>query len=216
MPLPFNDGQVGSSQEVNHDFSAWTGGAGASVVLASPHHGSYAFLIDSATDNEYYAWGVATTDGYIRAMVYFTSLPTSGNTVVVFDLWAITYSDPRLLVKNNAGTMQIGVRANDGTTAFVNYPFVTGTWYCLELGYVQSTKTVTAYVSGVSQVSKACANTDTMSRGYIGWTATAAQMYVDCVVMDDAFIGCDTEIGGGLSVPVAMHHYSILMNGGQG
>jgi hypothetical protein len=74
----FSDGQVGSTQETAHDFSAWTGTEGSpSVSTDYAHHGTYGFKGSSSLSYAYKNFAAQTTC-YLRFYVRWITAPPAG------------------------------------------------------------------------------------------------------------------------------------------
>jgi len=190
----FSDGGVGSNQETAHNFATWSGSSGSTVVNSDAHHGDYSFLNDGASDRFYINFAAGATI-YQRAYVKFTSLPTSGNSWIIFDMYAVLNSNPRAIIRNNAGSYEWGIRTGDGSIDYYAATVSAGVYYCIELAWVSATKTATMWVEGIKIGDHTTANADTVSSCYFGYLTTAALANYDCCVIDSVYIACE-GVGG--------------------
>jgi hypothetical protein len=197
----FEGGDFGTDPNTGY---AWTGtkvlsGCSLTVVTEQAHHGSYsAKAVVTSGELNYPACSYITfteqTTLFARAYVRWASFPTSAGRDQVLETLATTMG-----VKNDAGTMKwdfwyvTGVATWNEIVVASPTPQL-DTWYCLEVKVVKGTSgEVRFYIDG-NEVASAT-NIDT-SQHYnnevdvgLTYTRTAETVYVDCVVVADAYIG---------------------------
>lgn len=219
----FSDGQAGSTQETAHDFSAWTGtntagDATASVGSIVAHHGSYSFefgkIDDSWSDIAIaYEQVASDTEYYIRSYVQIDSKPSTSSFYfmgVGLHGWSAGASDAIADVIFNPNTNKWGVYGPlPGWTAI--YESGTSTvnadeWYCVELHIVVhgSAGVIQLWVDEAAKLDLTSQDTDANSNiqyALVGCVylyndyGAEQTLYVDCVVVADAYIGAETEAG---------------------
>ena len=200
-PYIFEDGF--ESEDLTVWSSAPTGGSG--IIVASnvvAHHGSWSAYCDTPASG----WGnvqktiSAVETVYVRWYIYFATLPTvNGQSVAILRNGPETV---RLYVRQNSGNVQIyGAFFPWVTGATYNYAFVNETWYCLEYGYNEGTGAdgfhkvwldgnLVIDLTGRDHTSLSDITSVSIGECYAtsGYTA---QLYIDCAVVDDEYIGIE-------------------------
>lgn len=214
LPQTFSiDPEIFSDGFESGDFSAWTGtvtgGSGSATVQSTiKHHGTYAakFSIGAASADSAYAYkdfaGQTTIFG--RIYLQLSDLPTSGDyfTVLRFSVGATKVG--QINIKNIGGTMNIQLRRYypDDVTSDAIITMLADTWYYVELKFVKhaSTGEYRAYWEGVEEIAMTGLDTSgapDVTRVNVGVVyeneAGARDLYVDCVVVSDAYIGTEAE-----------------------
>lgn len=181
------------------DFSAWTGTHGSPSVVGSPvRQGSYAMKSDALGEYVYETFGSSYAEIYIRGYFYLGHLDGQYN---IFDLYGtggrvgifhlMANGNARFLLKTAGGDVYV--------PSFGGYAagFTIENWYCIEVHWVYdgSVGGGEFWVDGDLGGSDFAHDTDgngEFNRFFIGnqWTSdTAPEVYVDCVVAADAYIG---------------------------
>jgi len=189
------------------DFSAWTSTSGTpSVQSIIKHSGIYAALFSGSTD-KYCQKTISEGDCYLRAYVYFDSLPSASHYVSFFDTYdSIDDSlEVGVTIYNDSGTVKWGIRhapygtppenlASTGPTAQI--------WYCVELSVHRTDNTHVSYqlwVNGVSVISSSyvtSSSTHKVNSIYIlgADKSESISNYVDAVVVADRRIYCEKPL----------------------
>lgn len=222
------------------DFSAWTStdyaGTAPTVQSAAKHHGTYAMKSALTNAGNY---GVAlksitaTAAAYVRSYVYVSALPASGNRLLagtgfIDNTSGGGYDNPSIYIYNDAGTMKWSVNYTDsggykwadsaGTTIVAN------TWYCVEVYRKMSTTIgeVRLFVDGTEKITvtgladNSGVTLAMVQAGGYSPVALSTNVYVDCVVAADAYIGPESgttlkSVSDSLAISdIAVRHKSIL------
>lgn len=194
------------------DFSAFSstsvGGSGSSLTVQSSvvHHGTYAAASHVETGggyaNFYKELGGSYDELYVRAYIKLTALPSSGNRLFIGPSTEIGGVDYLALeVYNDAGTVKWDLWfVSSNVHVYSSSTVQTNTWYCVEIyhkagsgngigrlyvnGDLAIEKTDATLPSGISQL------------GFGAWNHigdTSVTLYMDCVVVADAYIGTEEE-----------------------
>ena len=194
------------------DFSAWSGtfvdaGSSAEVGTDHVHHGSYAakFSVE--------AWDSAccykSVSGYntlhIRLYVYWTSLPPSGYKIQFAHIGQYGASAPtvRLELKNDNGQYKFGYYRSvpGGYDNLGDITISTNEWHCFELKVVKDSSNgeYKAWYDGDEIVSETGLDTSSANLNYVsvglwgqGWAVS--DIWIDCVVVADTYIGEEGEV----------------------
>lgn len=200
----------------SNDFSAWTGTGGSPSIQSSVVHcGSYAMLSAYSGAGSILAYKTfdAVTEVHLRAYFKLSALP--GQDVYSALCGLLGASDGRgvsIGIKGHAGpTYSLYYYMVNGAEGGESFSFAVDTWYCLEVGYVVHASTGSLEVR-VDDVVVVDYLGDTDGQGNINGVRVncdayrgfnhAANVYCDCVVVSDSYIGPET------SIPVFMHHYT--------
>jgi len=202
------------------DFVGWTGqyenDGAITVQSTTKHHGTYAAqsAITSGAAVRYAIaeknLGVTYKTLYWRAYVNFETLTgLSANDLNTFmGLYDSLYDHVGAGLYNDAGTVKWAMwYRNNGamviTTLATPTPSI-NTWYCIEIKIVHATGTGEArmYIDGVEKLTATSLTNNDEDTGLcgVGWTLRSGSIsegwtvYVDCVVVADAYIG--TEAAG--------------------
>lgn len=215
------------------DFSAWTSQAQVNgtiiVESANPHHGTYDAKADitvfGASRASTYKTFTAGNIIYGRVYIKFEELPPSDtHAAASLQLLRAGTQVAEAEVYNDGGTVKWALvyrSAGSYLRSLASTPLpAINVWYCLELKADMSTSDGTLdgsyefWLDGVSLISISNVDTDYTYVDQIGVArARDAQSancavgttFLDCVVVDSAYIG--VEAAGGLSIPVAMRNY---------
>lgn len=214
------------------NFNAWTtsiiSGMTLSVTTDKPHHGTYGMKItgiDNAGEYGVYIKTLASaySEIYMRAYVAIDSKPsTAGFYCMGLDLAAGASGGQGVcfpIFNPNTNKWGIGLLVAGTVTYYYESGTSTldvNTFYCVEV-YVKIHATNGAgklWVNGAEKVNETNKDTDNLGNIqnpqvgiYYVWNAygAAQTMWIDCVVVADAYIG--VEGAAGLSIPVAMRYY---------
>jgi len=207
----FEGGDFGHDPETCH---TWTGiststGETATVVTTDPHHGIYhARFTSDASDSVENAivYKDITASAIIYSRAYFkliTTPPDHLDYVILITHYGVTGAIfiTRLEIYNSAGTLYWRLRYHDGAshlTALSLTPVIkTNQWYSLELySKIDATNgEAILYVDDTAVISKTGLDTDehgNIDRVEVGlrcYNLDAHDIYADCVVVADTYIG---------------------------
>ena len=207
------------------DFSAWTGtlqnGTGNTITVQDTikYAGTWAAKAHIQTGSGYGLAYKTLTMGattYMRVYAQVSALPASGNLYWLFKIRDTTNSkDWRVGIYNVGGTLKWFI-LNEVAGAYYTYDetMLVDTWYCLELKVVidGSAGECRLWRNGTEIITETGINTgsNNPTRAYIGYQSfdgTAGDYYTDCVVVADAYIGCEAV---GVPIAVMMHHYNRI------
>jgi len=190
------------------DFSAWTGtyeatGCTTEVISTDPHHGTYhAHFETDADGNGARANRTFTgqTTVYSRAYFKFLAFPSSTQSIGMTHRGTDTVTNLQLLVSGSDHYWRLRGRNgatyenNDGTTVLS-----LNIWYCIELETIihASAGEHRLYLNGVEECALTGKDTDnygniTSMRIGLTYCTVATNIYVDCVVVADTYIGPET------------------------
>jgi hypothetical protein len=149
LTILFQDGQAGTLQEINGDFSAWTShpaspGCTNEVNTDSPHHGTHCAQFTVTADFGYNSAARVTIDAvnvvYARAYFYwdvcgnyYDIIRFYSGATVMFGLAGINAT--LWNAKYRSGATFVGPANVNGTV------FVPNTWGCIEISMEQQTST---------------------------------------------------------------------------
>jgi hypothetical protein len=194
------------------DFSEWTAtensaGDTTTVVTTLPHHGTYhgKFTTDASGTNEYAdcyhtlasSASVLNVRGYFAAV---TALPSEGNFYMVISADGSGFI-AGAVIRTVSGVTNWWLRYRDGLDIYfvdTGIAVALNTYYCVELESIVDGVNGEArlYINGVEEAevtSKDTNNYGNIATLYIGEATstgqTAHSIYVDCVVVADAYIG---------------------------
>jgi hypothetical protein len=196
----FNDGFESGN------FSAWTGtttNGGGSIAVSSGqvHHGSYASRSQGASTNDAaYARKTITASAitYTRFYVYFADFNLAANKAVYLssmDNGSTQYSLEAAIVESGGSVYwALSIRENYAQTwQLSDVSPVEGQWYCVEYLRDVTNDLEKLWVDGVSVKNVATAISTSTTRATAGLRSQngdgANDIYVDCVVVADAYIG---------------------------
>jgi len=204
------------------DFTAWTGtylqdGQTLEVIAAAKHHGTYglhvAFVADWKVHEECYKQITGVTTIYARVYTKFNTLPASNNAVfyvltLAGDYWQYEIAEIGVLRSGSAEKWQcryLSAGTTMTTTNIASPAPTTGQWYCLEVEAVISNTVgeVHVWIDGTERFTLTGLDNDGF--GNIDFVrvglekadniqTTYPDIYVDCVVVADAYIG--PEVSG--------------------
>jgi hypothetical protein len=188
MTTIFSSGWENSGGTDPTDGGAWTGTQGAcSISSTYKHHGAYALALLGNNEGKAYKTGMSNGP-FRRAYFYFDSLPSSGNSIQLMQSYGSDIDESVYIVNNGAAVVwRLHTSSGDHDSSVV---VVAKQWYCVG-HYIASGGTSVLYVDGVGVASGSEASTGTVTTLYIGaWNKYGYQdVYVDCVVDADAYIG---------------------------
>jgi hypothetical protein len=191
----------------SNDFSTWTGTAGAKIAVESvhPHHGtSNIKCTGSAAEDWSYAYKTISSSAitYARCYVKFANLNIlSGKNLQILGLDYGSYQYNLVAsVKNDGGTLKwflnLGEASNWGGSVLGTHTPVVDTWYCVEIKRDITNDLEVLYIDGVAEASASVAISENTVRMYVGDYqdgSGANEVYVDCVVVADAYIGPESS-----------------------
>jgi flagellin-like protein len=179
------------------DFNAWTGTTGSPTVTnAQYHHGSYSCLIDADGEGVYKNFASSYSTAYGR--LYFRcsaaaeyqlfGLKASGTPGLGIGFFEISADGKWQLAYRNGGNWYYNT-ATTGPSA--------NTWYCVELKVVVGSGTgeERVYIDGSELTDLAATGLANNDRGNVqsivisNYNPSATQIWFDCVVVADAYIG---------------------------
>jgi hypothetical protein len=184
----FNDG-------FESDFSAWDTIGGTPTVQGTiVHHGSNAMLSDGS-NGEYCGLTGESTGAvrYIRWYIYADTVLTANNTQMdIGSFWSGASNIRIRLRKDAGGSLVWQIQGSSGTVDFGSW--TEGTWYCVEYGHSNGNFD-RVWIDGSLEWDDAGGVFDGFEQYYFGgWNKpNAVNVYVDCVVVSDAYIGPETE-----------------------
>jgi hypothetical protein len=186
------------------NFASWSGTAGSPTVVNSPvsspvYCGNYALQCDASNEFVYKTISGYSTV-YARFYVRMNALPGNGGSVKVAigrdtvgnALWELYFE------RSSTGTLRIKLRSSvpSVSSQLYNYVYAVDTWYCFEVEYSQSAAgEYRVWLNGDPILSRT--GVDTSSRQFgrldvgILWSSYAVTFttYVDCVVIDQSYVG---------------------------
>lgn len=180
----------------------WDGtlGTAPTVVTTAPHHGAYHMRCATSGQKEAYETKSPYTTMSIRLYFRVVTLPPNDGSFVPIcrllntawgTIWQLQY-------RNTAGTLTLRLTHYFPSAVSADYTLTisTGVYYCLECTVVKgaATGSYTVYFNGSPVITQA--GLDTSGCGTVGiicvgqWGASYdADLYIDCVVVADAYIG---------------------------
>lgn len=189
------------------DFSAWTNTYGSpSVVGTQKYKGTYSAyksLPASSHHSCYKDFGSSYSSLNTRMYFRLHTLPSAGNSILLISFCEVSSwtSLGELSVRNDAGIYKLRVYCPVGGA-----PSATGlislsvdTWYCVELHLTIDTSegALRGYFDGDEITSATSVNTGSTNIGRVAtgcrWTTYATQLWWDCVVVADTYIGQEGE-----------------------
>ena len=187
------------------DLTAWTGSFGNPTVESSiVHSGAYAMECSSDTGQYVYEDLSSASTLYLRAYVYFSSLPTSGHFLSFSEMkHANDDNDIVAAVYDDSGTMKWSIRWfpwGAPPQAFASVGPDLNTWYSVELNCTMSGAAVNIelIVDGVSvlKTTDTSGSSDQFVYAQVGgWDmAESLTNYVDDVIVDNSYIGPATAL----------------------
>ena len=189
------------------DFSAWTGTNGSPTVQSAiTHTGTYAMQCAVSGGSNIYAYKnhVAQTTHFVRVYSRIDTYPALNQYVTLLRVKKDSGVNNAGIVmfRNNNGTYQWYVFDASGIWRTIATPNPTvNTWYCIELKTVISATVgeTRLYIDGVEIAAYTGLNSGTSGVDRIhleSWysSTTTANVYHDCVVVADTYIG--VEAGG--------------------
>jgi hypothetical protein len=193
------------------DFSAWTGttttnGGTVSVVDTVFHHGSYsckATIPSSHSHANVYKDFTGQDEVYARGYFRFSALPTSNGE----DIWFIE------ILEQTGEVVKVSIYHDGSNLKLRAHSFITGsyysgvlsfsvdTWYCVELHLDRdnSAGVLEVYLDGSKEIEQTDIDTDKgnaydqVRAGHI-YSDVVSDVYVDCVVVADTYIGPEEEV----------------------
>ena len=207
------------------DFSAWTGTSASSgctieVQNTNPHTGTYnahALTTTTSSVTAYcYKTGTFGAITYARMYVKFYQINILTNIRIhLLDLVGTTTVSVQL--RNNPAVWAI--RAGASNYLGTHTP-VTGQWYCIELKRDSTNGLTQLWVDGVVEVAETSVtitgNCTQVNAGICASSVSAVnELYVDCVVVSDAYIGPEVSsvlqtVTDSLSLNDALLRHKIL------
>jgi hypothetical protein len=191
LTLPFSD------DFESGDFTAWTAVVGSPTVQTTvKHHGNNAAKFEgTGTQFAEFGYPAISYPTYLlhaRGTFYFSTLPSSGNHVRIFQIGdsAQVITD----IINDGGTLKWRLTSPAGESTVLSPNPAVNTWYSVELKAQYSGGNVYAelWVNGSSVASNSTGSAAASFHWvYIGaWEKSEAlTSYLDCVVIADAYIG---------------------------
>ena len=180
------------------NFSAWTSITGTPTVVTSPvHHGTYAMKRD-AGETEYATknLGASYNNVWIRLYWQTTGIPTINyyaNTMIGATAITLRYN-----TMTGAGTREWELLIDGGYAGTWVNEVTIDTWHCIEVEFDNVDDVHRLYVDGVQRIAYTVATASTVSVVNVGHTAGnwGFNVFIDCVVVADAYIGPEEEAAG--------------------
>jgi len=202
------------------NFDEWTSNNTTdtfTVDTNNPHHGTYDAEFSIASGATKYARCRKTIASnpivYMRGYYYFDSFSTitAPHHIGLISIGSYPNVATAIIVKSDA-TNYWGVEVwETSQTKYVSaVEPTTEKWYCVELLRDVTNNIVTLWIDDVEVISESKAQTvnTTNVDGAISWiTYGAAVGQCDCVVVADAYIGCEAEGGQQLFTLINMMEY---------
>jgi len=191
------------------DFSQWTGttvsgGNTLEVIAGAKHCGNYgAHSICTAWTGETYCYKTLAsshTTIYIRGYFYLNSVSQMSGygTSLIEVVNSGGTNIARVGFYNDGGTTKLAVKIYGDSSWTVGSALSTGQWYCIEtkLVFDASTGEQHVYLDGFEDITRTSlaliTNAQTIHVGQVvlaGGHSSDTDVYVDCVVVADAYIG---------------------------
>lgn len=186
------------------NFNAWTGTSGSNSIVTSPiHTGSKAAQLDTTSGFIWKDLGDTYPTLYARMYWRISDLPANNKFVDLIDLSAGqgAYSPVA-----DVGYGQVGGVYNWYTRLMGEYAqgyiqtIDVDTWYCIEIKCVVSATVgeIRVWINGVERITRTGLNMGSTNLGRVyamfyqaPW---AANVFYDCVVVADAYIGPESEM----------------------
>jgi len=201
------------------DFSQWTGTSNGnngliSIVTSPVHHGTYAAKSYLAANNDawatcYKTFATSYSVLYARAYILFDALPANGQhrqiSPCIMDVNA-QYHLSSVFLFNDNGNYKWELRyktnsVNENIAYSAAETINANQWYCIEAyfkGANDGTGEVKLWVDGVLKISVTGLNNGNVLARSVwmgGWQngtgKPAVNIYIDCVVVADAYIGLE-------------------------
>jgi len=190
------------------DTSAWSGENQTPTIVEDPvHHGSYALECDNSGE-EVYKEGISGYDTiYCRVYVQIDALPSNGDSVKFMLGWETEYSGSGSIIwqvyfqRSSGGDLRIRFRTSvpSDSSQYYYTDYSANTWYCFEVKFYSHNTNgeYRLWMDGEEILSRT--NVDTSSVEFaafaIGtqWDDYTVSAYFDCAVIDDEYIGVETE-----------------------
>lgn len=206
----FQDGEAGSTMETAGDFSAWTGssvGAGSTleVITAAKYCGlNGAHALRAAWQQAYVEKDLGAGHAllYVRMYVYLISITmTAGSAVDIITTYnsGAGAAKTRLAILNTAGVYNWQLTDKQTGTSALGSVVTTGVWHCIETKglFAAGTGEARFYLNDVEDITitalnNPLGNPDLVVCGL--WCAAGGcgnenELYFDCVVVADTYIG---------------------------
>jgi len=188
------------------DYSEWTdefNNGTHNIDSTTVHSGTYSDYCKATAAWQNWSGGVYKDIGdqslvYARNYVYFAKLPDSGQYYDfngLYDGWSYL---ARIRVRNNGGTLQIGLYIG-GSETLTNYALVEDTWYRIEIGRFKDASGWTKlWVDGAEEESPTVTVNGDTSGNFVdrvmfgivySGSEADAELYQDDCIIADAYIG---------------------------
>jgi len=208
------------------DFTAWTGTTvsdtygSLTVQDTTKHKGTYAanstITSQAAWTNAFcYKTFTGVTTAYMRQYVYVSSFSTPN---YARGFMGLVGSVVAVYVGLDGNSRYLRIKGEGLTETTSSTALSLNTWYCVEVKYVvhATNGEVRVWLDGVAvddltQTGKDTSAVSSVLQGRSGWWdgySVAGTVFVDCVVVADAYIGPISSV----SIPVMMHHYGHHIN----
>ena len=192
------------------NFSAWTAISGTvSVQSTTKHTGTYGMKAEFASNwANSYAQKSGLTGGVPTAFTRFyfqiDTLPADGTGVFLLELVDTAFATIAYVGLYRSGAnYQLRLTRSRPATVSTNYNFsaATGTWYCVEIKFFENASTgeYRVYLDGTERITDTGLNTSgadfdkiRVGRGAQGYSPFS--VYIDCVVVADAYIGPESGV----------------------
>ena len=192
------------------DTSAWDGinttnGGTVSVVDTVFYHGSYsckATVLYPASHASVYKDFTGQDEVYTRGYFMFSALPDSNNEDIWFMEILVSGNEvAKVSIYHDGSNLKLRVYNFAASESYYSdvLSFSVDTWYCAELHLVRNSTSgvLEVWLNGVKKIEQNGINTDIgqynkFRVGHI-YSDVASDVYVDCVVVADTYIGPEVE-----------------------
>jgi hypothetical protein len=188
------------------DFSAWTNTYGSpSVVSTQSYQGTYSAYKSASASSHHSVYKDISDQSVLNARMYFRlhTLPSSSDSIIliVFCPSSSWTNLGMISVRNDAGTYKLKVDSSVGESPTANgeISLSADTWHCIELHETIDTSegALRGYFDGDEIASVTGVDTGSGDIGRVAtgcrWTTYATELWWDCVVVADTYIGQEGE-----------------------
>lgn len=202
------------------DFSAWTGKVGSGAIVTGGHCGSYAYEASGSYGAESFIYRefLPSTKMNYRAYVKTEGSIPQDRVARIFNINREGGWQPQFTLRFQGATYSSGyavqIQTTNGDSSYYTFDWSNG-WNCYEMSiditdytdittvlYVNGVSAITV-TNGISGQTEENSHMGRFSVGQIWDYHTNVDVYVDCVVVSDSYIGPETSgprfYGDGLS-----------------